>query len=136
MILVAAVALAFWGLHAKKQREIERWRVLDYSRKAEHNRKMAQVALTYVPELERSIACKLGEEVQDPYPTLSAGQCKKMIPSYRALAEYYRRLARTYDHAAAHPWDRHPSNRPNRSSYEGAVAADPVETPGCSDDCR
>jgi hypothetical protein len=104
--------LAFWGLHAKRQREIERWRVLDYRGKAEHNRKMVRAALAHVPDLERSLAYKQGEGVQDPYPALSAGQCKKMIPSYRALAEYYRQLARTYEHAAAHPWDPAPVEPP------------------------
>jgi hypothetical protein len=96
MVVVAIVALAFWGLYAQRYRDAERRLVLTYKMKATHNRDMVRVALKYVPELEQSISCKLGDGRRDPYPALSVEQCKRQIPHYYALAEYYRQLADAY----------------------------------------
>ena len=112
MIAVAVMALAFWGLYVQRHRDAESRLVLTYKLKATHNRDMVRVALKYVQELKQSIACKLGDEKQDPYPTLSVEQCKRSIPHYHALTDYYRQLSKIYDHAAIHPWDPPPVEPP------------------------
>jgi hypothetical protein len=115
MVAVAAVAVALWGLHVRRQREAERRLAQTYESKAQFNESMAQLVMTrYVAELERSIAYKLeprqGES--DPYPSFTVERCKAFLAGYRTKAAYYSRLAKKYEYAASHPREPVPPDPP------------------------
>jgi hypothetical protein len=108
MIAAAVVAVAFWGLHVRRQREAERRLVQKYEHKAQFNEEMVQMLMTgHVQELERSITCKLapGPGEHDPFPSLSIESSRNFILGFKRQAAYFRQLAKKYEYAASHPWE-------------------------------